>query len=663
MRRIQILLISLLTILFAVSCAGKDPIFNDPSTSKKKKEKVYKVNKKDIDMPVYFKIPADKKNINLNFEKRGQRPVNLSLDNVYDGLVAFGDRNLSAPGGSFGIVVDFVNGALYQMPSDDVRTVLNKFAPDNSTVIKEILSKSDNPIYTRMVAVDAQGYYNKEELKFLPLLNGVTVGNKRVNYQQTTSDKKPVIEVKPEQNGASYKSSLSPDKQIINAAVNGQFDRLINLINSGGNINETDPYNGDNALIASIIAGDGKIADLLMEKGINVKHKNNNGQSPLHIAANYGLYDIAKKLLRKGLKVNDKDNGGNTALMYASAAPYKNMVDLLINSGANIEDKNNQGETPLLIAARTGNTETVKNLIDNGANKNATDNNGNNAVMKAVQNKNSYTTQELINEKVDPNKPNNDKVTPLMVAIANNDINLTDTLLKNGIDVNQTDSRGRTPLMNATVNGNTPLVKQILEYNPDLQVTDNKDETAFDLAKNRGYAQIQRIIGQDIKKLELASIDLFSSVAKNDQQESLKLIKSGANPNSRDKETGNTPIFTAVANNYLPMTNFLLDNGADPNVQNNKGNTPLIIAITSADINMIDLLIQKKANVNIANNNGDTALLWATKLKNLEMVRKLLMSGADPNMKNNEGVSPFLIAYNEGTPEILSLLKAAGGYK
>ena len=664
MRKLNLIFISLMSVLFIFGCAGKDPLFNDPSTNKKKKEKVYKVNKKEIDMPVYFKLPSDKKNVDLKFEKKSQKPVTLTLNNTYDGWVSFGDRLLSAPGDKFGIVIDFVNSALYQMPYEDVTTVLNKFSPDNSTVIKAILSKKDNPTYTRMVAVDSQGYYNKEELKFLPLLNAISVGNQKVNLQATTNNAKPELEVKADVNNEnSYKSSLSPDKQIINAAVNGQFDRLINLINSGGNINEIDPNKGDNALIASIIAGDGKIADLLIDKGINTKHKNNNGQSPLHLAANYGLYNTAKQLLRKGIKVNDKDNGGNTPLMYAAAAPYKNMVDLLLNNGANIEDKNNIGETPLLIASRTGNTETVKSLIENGANKDATDNNGNNAVMKAVQNKNLYTTQKLIDDKVNPNLANNHKITPLMVAVANNDISLTDTLLKNGIDVNQTDANGRTPLMNATINGNTPLVKQILEYNPDLQLTDKKDDTAFDMARNRGFAQIQRIIGQDIKKLELAAVDLFSMVAKNDAPESLKLLKAGANPNSRDKETGNTPLFTAVANNVLPMANLLLDNGADPNIQNNKGNTPIIVAITSADINMIDLLIQRKANVNVANNNGDTALLWATKLKNLEIVRKLLMAGADPNMKNNEGVSPFLIAYNEGTPEILSLLRAAGGYK
>ena len=78
---------------------------------------------------------------------------------------------------------------------------------------------------------------------------------------------------------------------------------------------------------------------------------------------------------------------------------------------------------------------------------------------------------------------------------------------------------------------------------------------------------------------------------------------------------------------------------------------------------MVETLIKAKSQVNAANKNGDTALIWATKLKNIDMVRLLLTAGADPNKKNNDGVSPYLIAYNEGSDDILGLLQAAGGYK
>ena len=47
----------------------------------------------------------------------------------------------------------------------------------------------------------------------------------------------------------------------------------------------------------------------------------------------------------------------------------------------------------------------------------------------------------------------------------------------------------------------------------------------------------------------------------------------------------------------------------------------------------------------------------------MKISRLLLTAGADPNKRNNDGVSPYLIAYNEGSKEILGLLQAAGGYK
>ena len=113
-----------------------------------------------------------------------------------------------------------------------------------------------------------------------------------------------------------------------------------------------------------------------------------------------------------------------------------------------------------------------------------------------------------------------------------------------------------------------------------------------------------------MKTFDDASIALFDKAAKNDTDGAVYAIKMGANPNARDKNTGNTPLFTAVANNYLYLTQSLIANGADVNIRNNLGNIPLIIAVTSADTAMVDTLIKAKSDVNAANKNGDTALIW-----------------------------------------------------
>ncbi len=659
----KLLLFLLLVIVTINFGCAKTNIFKDPSTQEKGEKKVllYKVNKKETDMPVYFRMPDDKKSVTLRFEKMGSTAVPVILNHDINGWNAFSSKPLSANGADFGLIIDFASGAVYEMPKDDVKTYLNKFNPNNAFALKELLPSKNNTGYTKMIAVDSSALYNKEELSHLILLNSLDLANS-MPYVHHNNTPEPKVEGDKTFNKTN-KNAVVMDRPLITAATNGQYDRLLKMIGNNANINELNPDTLDNALIAAVGNGDEDIANLLLDKGINAKHKNKAGQSALHIASNFGLYDIASRLLKSGLPVNDKDNGGNTPLMYAAASPNTFLTDMLVENGAKIEDRNKDGETPLLIAARTGNTKTVENLMKKGANPNVVDKNGNGAIMKAAVENNKYTLKHLLSKGLNPDIKNEKGFTPLMAVVQQGNTDIANDLIKAGADVNGSDPMGNTPLINATLSGDTPMVREILKHKPDIQVKNKEDKTAFDVARDNGYAQLQRILGQNMKTFDDASIALFDHVAKNDVDSAVAAIKMGANPNARDKNTGNTPIFTAVSNNYLYTTQALIANGADVNIKNNQGNIPLIIAVTAADNAMVETLLKAKSNVNAANKNGDTALIWATKLKNTDMVRMLLTAGADPNKRNNDGVSPYLIAYNEGSDDILGLLQAAGGHK
>lgn len=663
MRRILIIVTIILT---ALGCANKNNIFKDPSTQKgaSKETFLYKVNKKEVNLPVFFRLPQDKKNISLTFEKIGSSSVPVILNNDINGWNAFSSKPLSANGADFGLIIDFAGGGVYEMPQDDVRTYLSKFAPQDAFILKELLPGKNNKGFTKMIAVDASALYNKEELNHLVLLNDLDLANQSQNMYSYQSEIKDTPKVEGDKTfNKINKNAVVLDRPLITAATNGQYDRLLKLLDNNANINELNPETLDNALIAAIGNGDEDIANLLLDKGINAKHKNKNNQSALHIASNYGLYDTVDRLLKAGLPVNDRDNGGNTPLMYAAASPNTYVTDLLIDNGAKLEDRNSDGETPLLIAARTGNTKTVENLMKKGANPAVVDNKGDGAVMKAAVENNKYTLQNLLSKGLNPDVKNKKGYTPLMMTVQQGNTDITNDLIKAGADINAKDPMGNTPLMTATLSGDTPMVRELLKHKPDIQIKNKEDKNAFDLARDNGFAQLQRILGQNMKTFDDASIALFEKAAKNDTDGAVNAIKMGANPNARDKNTGNTPLFTAVANNYLYLTQSLIANGADVNIRNNLGNIPLIIAVTSADAAMVDTLLKAKSEVNAANKNGDTALIWAVKLKNIDMVRLLLTAGADPNRKNNDGVSPYLIAYNEGSDDILGLLQAAGGYK
>ena len=87
--------------------------------------------------------------------------------------------------------------------------------------------------------------------------------------------------------------------------------------------------------------------DLL--KGLcGVHDRDENGWSPIIIAAYHGNYEVVKYLLKKGANVNDSNKNGTTVLMYAKdfcvKAKNRDLYDFLIERGADMTLKDFAGK-------------------------------------------------------------------------------------------------------------------------------------------------------------------------------------------------------------------------------------------------------------------------------------------------------------------------------
>lgn len=114
-----------------------------------------------------------------------------------------------------------------------------------------------------------------------------------------------------------------------------------------------------------------------------------------------------------------------------------------------------------------------------------------------------------------------------------------------------------------------------------------------------------------------ASTGVSRAAVDGDLQTVQRLVGKGEQVNEIDK-WGWTPLMWAVYYDHFPITQWLLDNGADPNIKSEQtygnykpGTTALILAAAYGHDNAVKALLDKNADPNVVDRTGKRAIDYA----------------------------------------------------
>jgi uncharacterized protein len=377
------------------------------------------------------------------------------------------------------------------------------------------------------------------------------------------------------------------------------------------------------------------------------------------------------------------------------------------------------GDSRLLEAARNQDAKTVRSLLSQKVDVNARSSDGSTALLWLAHWNDVDTAELLLKAGADANTTNDFRMTPLSQACTNGSAEFVRLLLKSGANPNTAIATGETPLMTCAKTGSADAVRLLVEYDAAVNAKEPaQNQTALMWAAAERHPNVVSALVAAHADLKAHSKEGFTAVhfaARVGDLESVKLLlaagvdvnlltQAGEQAQTGDGGAGGgrggrgggggtsgyTPLLVAALRAQVEVALYLLDHGADPNIDA-AGFTPLHWASTTwegfasnpvygfedpmsgipdrqAKLRLVKALLAHGANVNArmtkrqpsfatgyADAVGATPFLLAASVDDVEMMHILLDAGADPKISTATNATAIMAAtgLNHGIGESL----------
>ncbi|KAF9884965.1 hypothetical protein FE257_000875 [Aspergillus nanangensis] len=270
----------------------------------------------------------------------------------------------------------------------------------------------------------------------------------------------------------------SQGSALLYAVQHSQVSATQKALDAGMDVHMRTPLPDERPLLSvAAQGGNPRLVQLLLDAAsTEVAALDNQGHTPLFLAASHGHRPVVQLLLEHGADPNVADRGRRTPLHIASLRGHTAVVEtLLAQATIRIDVYSNDGDTPLGAATRHGHAGVVAALLAHGAHAGLHRFRGSQVVIhSALVRGQPEILRLLVNrDDVDVNALFQNR-TPLQVAVEANRDDLVEILLSDprvhpDLSVLKT---GQTPLLQAALKNNDRLVRLLLTAGANPRIMD-----------------------------------------------------------------------------------------------------------------------------------------------------------------------------------------------
>jgi cytohesin len=236
------------------------------------------------------------------------------------------------------------------------------------------------------------------------------------------------------------------------------------------------------------------VAKVLVAHGVELNARDEDGWSPLMIAALNGHKESITAMLQGGAAVDAKDKDGWSPLMIAAENRHKESTTALLQGGAAVDTKLENGCTALYTAAQNGHQESITALLQGGAAVDAKRRGGFSPLYVAAENGHKESITALLQGGAAVDAKAEIGATPLYVAAQKGHKESITALLQGGAAVDAKDNHGWSPLMIAAQKGHKESITALLQGGAAVDAKTEDGETALDIAKSNHHAEVVAIL-------------------------------------------------------------------------------------------------------------------------------------------------------------------------